>query len=74
MVAVTRNGASSSFLSVVKATEQPLLLTTDKNVHPAWTGKREGVSMEDERMQKLLSKYETWGATLMSNQAEENKA
>ena len=73
MVAVTRNGASSSFLSVVAATE-PLLLNLDKRVHPAWTGKREGVSMEDERMQKLLSKYETWGATLMSNQADGKNA
>ncbi len=72
MVAVTRSGASCSFLSVLQS-NVPLALGNDKTTHPAWTGRREGVSMEDERLQKLLSKYETWGAALASSSQTDGK-
>ena len=41
-----------------------LHLQTDRLAHPAWSGRQQGVSIEDERLKKLLGKYETWGATL----------
>jgi ribosomal protein L31 len=66
MVAVNRSGASSSFLSVLRSTE-PLVLQTDKTSHPAWTGEREGVSMEDERIRKMLSKFPVWSSGLQGD-------
>ena len=71
---VTRNGSSSSFFSVLKQGDAPLFVTVDKLLHPAWTGQREGVSLEDERMQKLLSKYETWGDALKTDKPAEKSA
>jgi len=62
MICVSRDGSSSSFLSVLKSTE-PLMLQVDKTRHPAWTGEREGVSMEDERIQKLMAKW-SWTSEL----------
>jgi len=70
---VARNGASSSFQSVLNQ-DAPLFLTVDKLLHPAWTGQREGVSLEDERMQKLLSKYETWGDALKTDKLADKSA
>lgn len=66
MVVVMRNGASTTCLSVLRQSNVPFVLASDKTSHPAWTGQREGVSMEDERLQKLLTKYQTWGAALTS--------
>ena len=57
MRCVMRNGASFNVQTVMNRNSIPYFLQTDKTMHPAWTGLREGVSLEDERIQKLMSKF-----------------
>ena len=57
MRCVMRNGASFNVQTVMNRSAIPYFLQTDKTMHPAWTGLREGVSLEDERIQKLMSKF-----------------
>lgn len=36
----------------------PYFLQVDKTVHPAWTGKKSGISMEDERIARVMKRLE----------------
>lgn len=54
---VMRNGASFNILSPMRRTG-PYFLQHDTTNNPAYTGEASGLSMEDERLQKLMSKYE----------------
>lgn len=57
MRVVMRNGASFEVKTVMKR-ELPYFLQIDTTMHPAWTGEKEGVSLEDARIAKLLKRYE----------------
>jgi ribosomal protein L31 len=35
----------------------PLTLQADTTTHPAWTKEKAGISMEDERMQRLMTRF-----------------
>jgi large subunit ribosomal protein L31 len=61
MRVVMRNGASFNVQTVMNRKNIPLFLQTDTTTHPAWTGEREGVSLEDERIMKLMSKFGGFG-------------
>lgn len=54
---VMRNGASIQMASVLNRTT-PYALAADKTTHPAWTGEKQGISTEDERIARLLKRYE----------------
>lgn len=61
MRVVMRNGASFNVQTVMNRNGVPYFLQTDTTTHPAWTGEREGVSLEDERIMKLMSKFGGFG-------------
>jgi large subunit ribosomal protein L31 len=61
MRVVMRNGASFNVQTVMNRHGIPYFLQTDTSTHPAWTGEREGVSLEDERIMKLMSKFGGFG-------------
>lgn len=51
-----RNGASFQLPSTMNRS-LPLVLQVDTTTHPTWTGEKAGISMEDERMQRLMSRF-----------------
>lgn len=54
---VMRNGASFQIQTTMRRTN-PYMLQTDTTNNPIYTGESAGLSLEDERMQKLMSRYE----------------
>ncbi len=52
-----RNGSSFSIQSVLNRAT-PYMLQSDTTTHPAWTGEKAGLSMEDERISKLLKRFD----------------
>jgi large subunit ribosomal protein L31 len=56
MRVVMRNGASFQVQTVLNRTA-PYMLQVDTTTHPAWTGEKAGLSMEDERIARLYSRY-----------------
>jgi ribosomal protein L31 len=67
MTVVMRNGASFQVETAMHRTT-PYFLKTDKTMHPAWTGEKEGVSLEDARIARLLKKYEGFVETGLSEE------
>lgn len=57
MTVVMRNGASFNVQTVMR-TSTPYALQVDTTMHPAWTGETEGISLEDERIMRLMKKFE----------------
>lgn len=70
MRVVMRSGASVNVQTVMKRSSIPYFLQIDTTSHPAWTGEREGVSLEDERIIKLMSKFGGFGGFASSPQPE----
>lgn len=54
---VLRNGASID-VSTVLNRFTPYVLQTDLTVHPAWTGQKSGLSVEDERISRILKRFD----------------
>ncbi|KAL4451540.1 hypothetical protein ABPG75_007202 [Micractinium tetrahymenae] len=67
---VMRNGASFTMQSTMRRTT-PYVLQHDTTNNPVYTGESAGLSLEDERMQKLMSKY---GGFLREGQDEQAAA
>lgn len=67
---VMKNGASFEVQTVMNRKE-PCFLQTDKTMHPAWTGEKEGLSLEDARLAKLLKKYEGFVDTGIKTESKE---
>mmetsp|Transcript_6153 Transcript_6153/g.12056 ORF Transcript_6153/g.12056 Transcript_6153/m.12056 type:complete len:87 (+) Transcript_6153:323-583(+) len=57
MTVVMRNGASFNVQTVMR-TSAPYALQVDTTMHPAWTGETEGISLEDERIMRLMKKFQ----------------
>ena len=57
MTVVMRNGASFNVQTVMR-TSSPYALQVDTTMHPAWTGVTEGISLEDERIMRLMKKFQ----------------
>ena len=57
MTVVMRNGASFSLRTVLNRST-PFTLQADTTTHSAWTGKKTGLSMEDERTARLLRRFD----------------
>ncbi|KAH7622529.1 hypothetical protein Ndes2526B_g03362 [Nannochloris sp. 'desiccata'] len=57
LTVVMRNGSSFSIQSVLNRAT-PYMLQSDTTTHPAWTGEKAGLSMEDERISKLLKRFD----------------
>lgn len=57
MRVVMRNGASYTIQTVLNRTT-PYMLQADTTTHPAWTGEKTGLSVEDERIARLLSRFD----------------
>ncbi|PRW20871.1 Leucine Rich Repeat isoform B [Chlorella sorokiniana] len=54
---VMRNGASFNLQTTMRRST-PYMLQADTTTNPVYTGEAAGLSLEDQRMQRLLSKYE----------------
>ena len=67
MRVVMRNGASFQVQTVLNRTA-PYILQVDTTTHPAWTGEKAGLSMEDERIARLYNRYS--GFVAMGMEAE----
>lgn len=52
-----RNGSSFSIQSILNRAT-PYMLQSDTTTHPAWTGEKAGLSTEDERISKLLKRFD----------------
>lgn len=59
---VMRNGASFEIPTTMNRAT-PLILQSDPTTHPAWTGEKAGISMEDERMQRVMGRLGGFVAT-----------
>jgi ribosomal protein L31 len=57
LTVVMRNGSSFTIQSVLNRAT-PYMLQSDTTTHPAWTGEKAGLSMEDERISKLLKRFD----------------
>ncbi len=62
MRVVMKNGSSFTVQSVLNRTT-PYMLQSDTTTHPAWTGEKAGLSMEDERISKLMRRFDGFVAT-----------
>lgn len=60
MTVVMRNGASFELPTILNR-RTPYFLTQDATTHPAWTGERSLLSVEDERVHRLLKRFESFG-------------
>ena len=71
---VMRNGSSFSIQSILNRAT-PYMLQSDTTTHPAWTGEKAGLSTEDERISKLLKRFDGFvdsgNQTLGSKQQED---
>lgn len=56
MRVVMRNGASFQLQTVLNRSA-PYMLQTDTTTHPAWTGEKAGLSLEDERIAKMIGRF-----------------
>lgn len=54
---VMRNGASFNLQTVMKRAA-PYILQSDTTTHAAWTGEKAGLSVEDERIARLLKRFD----------------
>jgi ribosomal protein L31 len=54
---VMRNGSSFTIQSILNRAT-PYMLQSDTTTHPAWTGEKAGLSMEDERISKLVKRFD----------------
>jgi ribosomal protein L31 len=54
---VMRDGGSYMVRSTL-ARAAPYVLTTDTTTHPAWTGEKAGLSLEDARIGRIAKRYE----------------
>ena len=59
---VMRNGASFNIQAILNRST-PYMLQTDTTMHPTWTGERAGMSMEDERISRLMKRFDGFVAT-----------
>lgn len=57
MRVVLRNGASIDVSTVLNRLT-PYVLQTDSTIHPAWTGQKSGLSVEDERISRILKRFD----------------
>ena len=57
MRVVMRNGASFDIRGVLNR-QMPYMLQADTTTHPAWTGEKSGLSMEDERIARLMRRFD----------------
>lgn len=57
MRVVLRDGSSYSLPSVLNR-PAAYILQTDTTNHPAWTGEKAGISTEDERMARIMRRFD----------------
>lgn len=66
---VMRNGASFNIQGIMNRST-PYMLQADTTTHPTWTGEKAGLSMEDERISRLLKRFDGFVATGTSTKPE----